>query len=295
MSEEKNIRLDPETLQHLKLLYRHELKGIYDQPETDSIFSLAAESATGLSPTQLHTYSEEKLGVELLGKMRDILRRLAEYEPIQYILGQAYFYGLNLEVNAHVLIPRQETELIVDSILKSTLHSQPRILDIGTGSGCIALALKKNLPGAIVTGIDLSPGALNTARRNAIQHQMEIEFLIDDILQPSRHFPPFDLIVSNPPYIREVEKQLMHANVLDFEPHTALFVPDADALLFYTAIAEYARFHLKPKGAIWVEINEALADETIAVFKKAGFARHLLIRDLNQKNRIIKAWKEESR
>ncbi|QQS52374.1 MAG: peptide chain release factor N(5)-glutamine methyltransferase [Bacteroidota bacterium] len=290
MSEEKNI-FYPQTLQQLQLLFRERLKGIYDRQETDSIFSLAAEFAIGLSPIQLHTQSEVKLGSEPIGIMKNILERLALNEPIQYVLGRADFYGLNFEVNGLVLIPRQETELLVDSIIRDNKLHQPRILDIGTGSGCIAISLKKHIMGAQVTAIDISPGALETARRNAIRHQMEIDFRLDDILHPHIHFPLFDLIVSNPPYIRMAEQQLMQANVLDFEPHSALFVPDADALLFYKAIASYASNHLKPSGVLWVEINESLADETIDVFRKDGFTQHLLIQDLNQKNRIIKSWR----
>lgn len=290
MSEEKNI-FYPQTLQQLKLFFRERLKGIYDRQETDSIFSLAAECAIGLSPIQLHTQSEVKLGSEPIGIMKNILERLALNEPIQYILGRADFYGLNFEVNGLVLIPRQETELLVDSIIRDNKLHQPSILDIGTGSGCIAISLKKHIMGAQVTAIDISPGALETARRNAIRHQMGIDFRLEDILHPHIHFPPFDLIVSNPPYIRMAEQQLMQANVLDFEPHSALFVPDADALLFYKAIAYYASNHLKPSGVLWVEINESLADETIDIYRKDGFTQHLLIQDLNQKNRIIKAWR----
>lgn len=212
-------------------------------------------------------------------------------KPIQYTLGETEFFGINLKVNPHVLIPRPETEELVDWILRSKANDYPNILDIGTGSGCIAIALAKHLPAARVYALDISHDAITLAKQNSMNANAHVSFIHDDILSvPNRiEGSPFDIIVSNPPYVRESEKQLMQSNVLDNEPHLALFVKDTDPLIFYKAIAQTAKNHLKPNGTIFCEINEAFGEETADVFKDFGFNDIEVRNDINGKERMLRA------
>jgi release factor glutamine methyltransferase len=222
--------------------------------------------------------------------MQDI-QRLKRFEPIQYIYGVAHFYKLKFKVNAHVLIPRPETEELVDLILKQTSSNHLNILDVGTGSGCIAISLASNLSNAHVYAMDISEQALKIAHENAEMHQVKIQFLKQDVLILNELPEKFDIIVSNPPYVRELEKNEMHANVLDFEPKLALFVSDDDPLVFYRKIAALAFQNLNPNGRLYFEINQYLGDETVQVIQSAGFNNVKLIPDFLGQNRFIFASK----
>jgi release factor glutamine methyltransferase len=225
-------------------------------------------------------------------KFLKAITRLKNYEPIQYIIGDTEFYGLVFKVNPSVLIPRPETEELVDWIIKDCEDDKKiNILDIGTGSGCIAISLAKNLPNAKVFALDVSNEALKTANQNAINNGVEVEFIEADILSYNSLDIQFDLIVSNPPYVRELEKQMMSANVLDHEPHLALFVEDDDALLFYRKITDVAADILKPNGQLFFEINESLGESTKQLLDNSNYKNIELKKDIFEKDRMIKAVK----
>ena len=222
-------------------------------------------------------------------------------KPIQYITGEAWFYGLRFEVNENTLIPRPETEELVEWIIesqKSKVKSQKiSILDIGTGSGCIPISLKKEIPNAIVSAIDVSEKALEMARKNAVDNEVEVHFILQNILEidtlnelPISNFQfqtEFDVIVSNPPYVRNLEKQEIKKNVLDYEPHLALFVEDSDALLFYRKIAQLALTSLTPNGKLFIEINQYLGKETVELLENLGFKNIELRKDFVGNDRMI--------
>jgi len=216
-----------------------------------------------------------------------IIDRVNKHEPLQYVLGEAYFYGRKFKVNPSVLIPRPETELLISEILQERLDS-PRILDIGTGSGCIAVTLKLEIPGAEIYALDISEAALSVAKENSISHNTLVNFIQGNFIADFS-IAPVDIIVSNPPYVQESEKKAMQANVLKHEPHLALFVSDDDPLLFYRTIAAKSNFLLNPGGKIFAEINEHLGTETANLFKSFGFNDVEIIQDLDNKPRIIKA------
>lgn len=217
--------------------------------------------------------------------LTSIITRLNKHEPLQYIFGEAEFFGRKFIVNPSVLIPRPETELIIQEVLKTKIRA-PQILDIGTGSGCIAITLNLEIPNSKVRAIDISQDALHTANENAKQFGALIEFIRADFLNENLDIKPVDILVSNPPYILESEKKSMELNVLDFEPHQALFVPDGDPLLFYKAIATKGKFLLKPKGKIFVEINEKLGQEIKNLFLSSDYKGVNIIQDLDGKDRI---------
>ncbi|MDR1348939.1 MAG: peptide chain release factor N(5)-glutamine methyltransferase [Prevotellaceae bacterium] len=213
---------------------------------------------------------------------------LQQHVPLQYVLGTVEFYGLNFDIDENVLIPRPETEELVDWIIAENKDA-PTIIDIGTGSGCIAVALAKNIKDAKVYAVDISDKAIKKAAQNAEKNNVCITFFCKDILSEDDFtHAKFDCIVSNPPYVCESEKSEMKRNVIDFEPHSALFVPDDDALKFYGAIAGFAISHLAGDGKIYVEINENLAEETQSLFKQKGFKFTELRKDMNGKNRMLK-------
>ncbi len=227
----------------------------------------------------------------------NIIKRLNTNEPIQYILGETEFYGRRFLVNDSVLIPRPETEELVKYIVDKQKNQFPvtnnhlQILDIGTGSGCIAISLAKELPNFKVTAYDISEKALETAKRNAELNKADVTFEKVDILNPSFtiHHSPFTIIVSNPPYVTKQEIGRMQKNVLDFEPHLALFVEDSEPLIFYEAIANFAFNNLTDNGLVAVEINEALGEETAEVFRRKGFSEVEIIKDIHQKDRFVSA------
>ena len=273
---------------------QNSLKEMYPSGEIKSFTRLIMEQICGLQPYQLLACKGKELSDMEKKRIQDIVARLKLSEPIQYILGQASFYGSVFETNPSVLIPRPETEELVDLIIKDYKHKTARILDIGTGSGCIAVSLAKHLPGAEVVAIDISEEALAVALRNAGRNQTDVSFIRTDILGAAclEDIPgEFDVVVSNPPYVKESERNAMQDNVLRYEPPTALFVPDTDPLLFYKAIAEFGNKRLKKNGRLYVEINAQCGKETTALFKACQYRAIELIRDLSGKDRIIKAEK----
>ena len=226
----------------------------------------------------------------------EVIEQILKCRPVQYVLGEAWFSGLRLFINENVLVPRPETDELVDWITKdlsNVIYDFPafKILDIGTGSGCIPLGLKKKLFKVALTGIDISDKALEVAKKNSDTYMANVDFKKLDFLDESKWevLDVFNVIVSNPPYVKETEKATMHKNVLDYEPAIALFVSDEDPLLFYRKIALFSQKHLAENGFIYVEINENLGQETVALFNSYGFATQLK-KDMQGKNRMIKAW-----
>lgn len=268
---------------------RKNLDGYYSENEIQQFIFILFEYELGFSKVELVTRSEEEIDEEKHGKFLDYLNQLKTYKPIQYITGETSFYGLNFHVNSYVLIPRPETEELVDWILKQKLPRNPIILDVGTGSGCIAVALAKNLPGSIVHAVDISENALGLANENAILNKVNVNLSQENILNPSEEFKKreFDLIVSNPPYIALSDKANMNKNVLDYEPHLSLFVPDEDPLVFYNAILEFSMDSLKENGQVFFEINESFDKEIVALMKNHNFAQIELRKDINDKFRMV--------
>jgi release factor glutamine methyltransferase len=281
-----------ETIKYIK----DSLTDIYPNSEIKGIIRLIMEQICSLQPHQYLIFQDIQLSNEKKNKIIEVVERMKSKEPIQYILGTADFYSIPFEVNSSVLIPRPETEELVDLIISENSTSIGKnILDIGTGSGCIAITLQKNIKTAHVYAVDISAEALNVARRNAVQNQTDVTFIQTDILQlekAQKDIPyTFDIIVSNPPYIKQEEKKEMEQNVLDFEPHLALFVPDQDPLLFYRHIAEFGKEKLKENGLLYFEINAACGEITCKMLQEKGYNKVQLIKDLSGKDRIIKAYK----
>jgi len=275
--------------------YEVELEPIYEGDEAKALFSIAAEQVLALSPGKLIMLKDRDISFINMQKLLSILNDLQIGKPIQHILEEAHFYGSVFKVNEHVLIPRPETEELVDwmiSAYSSRLSiddiKKISILDIGTGSGCIPITLKKHLRNAEVSTLDVSADAIVVARENALQIGVQINFIEADILT-FKSKQKFDIIVSNPPYIRDLEKVDMHNNVLIHEPHLALFVSDENPLIFYKAIAEFAKTNLKPVGKLYFEINEYLGNETVEMLKDKGFVNIELRQDMQGKDRMVKA------
>lgn len=269
-----------------------QLCNIYDKGEAQSIARWVMEDCFGLSQTDLLLGKDSNLSEKEIAELQNITERLLKNEPIQYILGHTSFCGLTIDVAPGVLIPRPETAELVDWIVE-TVHKDPTALDIGTGSGCIALALANS--GFSVEAWDISEDALKIAQSNARKLSLNVSFRLKDVLQISEDKDAqkrqFDVIVSNPPYICYSEMNDMTANVLDNEPHTALFVPDNDPLLFYRAIATYAARHLNKGGHLFFEINRAYAKETTDMLESLGFIDIITRQDQFGNDRMIKASK----
>ncbi|KAF0238208.1 MAG: protein-(glutamine-N5) [Prolixibacteraceae bacterium] len=265
-----------------------ELAGFYPVSEIQSFIRIIFEAVCGISFTGQIIRKNEKISLTDFEKIKSVISRLKNFEPIQYILGETEFYGLKLAVNPSVLIPRPETEELVQWIIKRNWPENCKILDIGTGSGCIALALKKQLNNVDVFGIDISENALEVAKQNAIKSNLDVGFFQADILKWKHcNWQIFDVIVSNPPYIRESEKQQMHNNVINFEPANALFVPDENPLVFYRPIASFAHKHLSDNGMLFFEINENLGSEMNEMLIESGFAEIEIRKDINGKDRMV--------
>lgn len=293
-----------QTVKDVFTAFRERLNALYPPPEVEALALTALGEVTGLSNASLKAFPEKELAAGQFEQTAAILDQLTTGKPLQYILGHTEFYGLPFKVNPAVLIPRPETEELVDWVLKSELSTTDsiNILDIGTGSGCIAISIKKNLPQAQVWAIDISAEALRTAKENAVLNNVAINFIEADVLKSpfsgnhsqftTHNSPPtFNLIISNPPYVTPTDKILMHTNVTDFEPHTALFVPQDDPLLFYKAIAHIAVKKLVPGGLLFFEINESYGAETIEMLKIKGFINTELRKDMSGRDRMIKAAK----
>ncbi|MDQ6471096.1 peptide chain release factor N(5)-glutamine methyltransferase [Flavobacterium sp. LHD-80] len=269
-----------------------ELSPFYDAYEAESFFYLILEDKHRLRQIDLALNHELNFSEKDFVVWDSFLNQLKKEVPIQYLLGKTSFYGLDFEVNENVLIPRPETEELVEWIInenkKTDKSKEIKILDIGTGSGCIAISLAKNLPNAKVYAIDVSKKALDTAKRNAINNNVEVTFMLKNILELEILKSDYDIIVSNPPYVRNLEKAEIKKNVLDFEPHLALFVDDNDALIFYRKIAELAQKNLLENGQLYFEINQYLGKETKEMLEKLNFKNIELRKDIYDNDRMIK-------
>ena len=263
-----------------------ELQEVYSSDEIRNLLRIIFEEYLGWDLTTWLLSKQRTINQSDLLKINFAIKDLKRHRPIQHILGKADFCGMTLVVNENVLIPRPETEGLVE-LAKSRLQSPQRILDLCTGSGCIAIALAKIFPNAEITAIDISEKALEVARQNAWNHKVMVNFLQADILSDDlAELPLFDAIVSNPPYVREQEKAAIQPNVLDYEPSIALFVPDNDPLLFYRRISEIAYKHLVTNGLLIAEINESLGEETAKLFHANGFETSLH-NDFKEKTRFV--------
>lgn len=268
---------------------RDALRGHYPDSEALSLAKMLLTEAFGFSTLELYGGKDKEISGNRLRDLHEMLSRLKKNEPIQYIIGTESFCGLTFEVNPNVLIPRPETQELVRWIEADWKSVPCRILDIGTGSGCISISLAKFLEGAKVESWDISEGALQVARRNCVRNEVEVLLRQQDVLSAVPEGELYQVIVSNPPYICEKEKVNMDANVLDWEPETALFVPDADPLLFYRKIAELGMSMLCEGGALYFEINRAYGEETLRMLEGLGYRQLELRKDDFGNDRMIKA------
>ena len=273
------------TLQH----FQSELLGLYPETEIRSFWLIIVEKLTGFSRTEIIVNKNTLFSKEQHQEIESFIEKLQKFVPIQYILGETEFYGLPFNVNDSVLIPRPETEELVDWIRnENDRNANLQILDIGTGSGCIAISLKHEFPNSTVDGFDISEEALITARSNAERNKLAVNFSRVDILNAPDFDTKWDIIVSNPPYVLEKEKADMLPNVLNNEPHVALFVPDNDPLLFYRKIAQLAQTHLKPNGKLYFEINRSAGKATVYLLEGIGFTDVELRKDISGNERMIR-------
>ena len=279
-------------LKSLKIFFQNGLLGYYPKEEINTFFYRICEQHLDYKRIDVSLKSETLISPKTFEYFETIISRLLTYEPIQYILGTTSFFGLEFKVDSNVLIPRPETEELVAWILKQTDSSQSlKILDIGTGSGCIAISLVKHLPNVEIYALDVSPKALEIAEFNAQQNAVELNMIKANVLDWKPTDLSFDLIVSNPPYVREIEKERMAPNVLEHEPHLALFVENDNPLVFYRAIVELGKQTLKKQGQLYFEINEYLGKETQALFSSDTFEDVQLKSDIFGKHRMICAQK----
>lgn len=273
-----------------KPIFLQALSPLYDDKEIESFFYLVLEHFHNKKRIDLALHPEMEMNDSEMNKWESVVADLKKYKPIQYILGETEFYGLRFLVNENTLIPRPETEELVDLISKAIAKSQKplvRILDIGTGTGCIAISLAQHILNAEVFAIDVSEEALVTAKSNAEINQVDVAFIQKNILEVTDLEQQFDVIVSNPPYVRMLEKAAINPNVLEYEPHLALFVEDNDALLFYRKIAELAKKNLVNNGQLYFEINQYLGKETVALLEDFSFKNIELHKDIYGNDRMI--------
>lgn len=279
-------------LKEIKSKFNDDLHGIYPGLEIDSFFKLLSEAYLNLSPVEIVLQADMEIEPAIQEKFSAALKRLKAYEPIQYIIGRTEFFGLPLKVNPDTLIPRPETEELVKLTLQEVAEANTaeklRILDIGTGAGCIAVALAKNLPDAEISAMDVSEEALKVAEENAKINKVDVHYFQGDILTMESLPEKYHFIVSNPPYVRLSEKRMMDSNVVDFEPELAIFVTDEDPLLFYRKIAQLAKRQLTENGKLIFEINEYLGEDLLALIIDEGFENIHLIKDIYGKNRMLK-------
>lgn len=256
-----------------KELFLETLEKDYPVEEVLSFFFLLTEAFLGVRRLDLALDPDLEIEPANIGRFENALARLKNHEPIQYIIGETEFFGLTFSVDNNVLVPRPETEELVQWVLEDFALEEKslKILDIGTGSGCIAISLARHLPKAKVSALDISEKALEIAKANAKNNEVEISFIQQDILKTETLSGHWDIIVSNPPYVRELEKKEMQRNVLDHEPETALYVKDQDPLLFYNKITKLAKKALNPKAKLYFEINQYLAEETKTMMQEQGF------------------------
>ena len=269
---------------------REQLQDFFTEKEIHSFYLLMSEKITGHSRTELLTNKNTFFSNEQRNKLDFFIGKLKNSEPIQYILGETEFYGLNFIVNPTVLIPRPETEELVEWIEKDNIGKHNlKILDIGTGSGCIALSLKNIFRDAEVTAYDVSTEALETAEKNAMLNNLSVSFQHVDIFEINELNYKWDIIVSNPPYIPNREKTAIQPNVLNYEPHLALFVPDSDPLIYYRKIADFALKHLNPPGKLYFEIHRDAGKDCIKMLIDSGFKNIELKKDIYRNDRMVRA------
>ena len=285
--------------------FNETLKTTYPITEIDSFFFLLLEEYLGFRRVDIVLKSDFKITQETLNLLQSATKQLEQEVPLQYVIGKTEFYGLPFVVNKHVLIPRPETEELVACVVsessrvktfntstkQTTETKQLKILDIGTGSGCIPISLKKQLPFAKISAIDISKEALTVAKKNAVLNNVDIHFILQDILKTVALDQHYDIIISNPPYVRELEKKELKNNVLKNEPHVALFVENDNPLIFYAKIAELAKKYLNKNGLLFFEINQYLGTETIDLINKKGLKNIQLKKDMFGNDRIIVASK----
>ncbi|MEG0949161.1 MAG: peptide chain release factor N(5)-glutamine methyltransferase [Bacteroidales bacterium] len=276
-----------QTLEHI----RSELRDLYPPEEVEQFIAILFRQVCHYSRADIIIHKNSKLSESLALEIRRFTQRLKAYEPIQYVLGSAPFLDYEFHVRPGVLIPRPETEELIELIGRENPKAGLQVLDIGTGSGCIAVSLALRLPEAKVTAFDISDDALAIARENATLNNAQVNFRQTDILNydPTPEKALFDIIVSNPPYVCESEKEEMTDNVLKYEPHLALFVPDTDPLLFYRQIARHALTLLRPEGKLYYEINARFGRETKEMLEQLGYRDVVIIQDIHQKERMIRA------
>lgn len=277
------------TLREYREHFTNTFSNLYPKTEIDSIFFLLLEEYLNLKRIDFTLNPNEFIKDAILAKLKALENKLLKEEPIQYIIGKTEFYGLPFLVNKHTLIPRPETEELVEWIIQENINQNFKILDIGTGSGCIAISLAKHLQNAKVTAIDISKEALDKATENASLNNVSITFKLVDVLKTETLDEKFDVIVSNPPYVRELEKSEIKNNVLNNEPHTALFVSNSNPLVFYDKIADLAKKSLTKNGLLFFEINQYLGKETVTLLSDKGFKNIILKRDLFKNHRMIRA------
>lgn len=270
----------------------NQLRTVYSDGEASQVTDWVMEHLTGSKKAERMLYKNAAITEKEEILLHQYIKRLLAHEPVQYVLNESWFCGLKFFVDKNVLIPRPETEELVEWIISNCKFpvDELKILDIGTGSGCIPIALKRRIRKADVWGCDVSEAALSVAKKNAATLGVEVIFLSLDFLDNNTwsQLPVFDIIVSNPPYVPVKDKETMQPNVLEYEPHTALFVPDNDALLFYKAIEEFGKDHLSKKGTIYLEIHEELGEATSKLFQAAGYKTELK-KDMQQKDRLLQA------
>ena len=286
------MKVPSNLVRDIRKYYCDQLCSIYDNEEASAMILILLEHYFNINRIKMALEPNIRLSESEMLTFHFAVKDLLKNKPIQYIIGETEFCELKFKVNENVLIPRPETSEMVYKIIqnqKPASNSQKLILDIGTGSGCIAISLAKNLKYSKVYALDISEKALEVAKENAINNNVDISFINDDILSLSNNIESkFDIIVSNPPYVREVEKADMHDNVLNWEPQTALFVSDNDPLIFYRAILEFAKSYLKENGEVWFEINEYLGKEMIDLCHEMGFHEAEIISDFRGKERILR-------
>lgn len=286
------------TIQEATFFLLNRLRAIYNKDEAGNITDMIMEHLTGSGKVERMMYKNSAISPKEELQLNEFTERLLQHEPVQYVLNEAWFYGLKLYVDKHVLIPRPETEELVDWVLKEVGSWKSEVgdtgtmsvFDIGTGSGCIPISIKKKLPEAEVWSCDVSNTALDVAQKNATSLNAGVRFLLLDFLDKEKQdtLPLFDIIVSNPPYISHTERYQMKPNVLEYEPAKALFVPDNDPLQFYKAIAEFGKTHLHKNGKIFCEIHEDAGTAIIDLFSNFGYSA-IIKKDMQGKERMIKA------
>ena len=281
-----------QTIKDIRFYLSRELAGIYKEPEIRVLADILIKTVTGT--TKLHDLYDKNYVIteKQAEKFWGIAEDLKTGRPIQYIIGETTFYNCAIKVNNSTLIPRSETEELVDLIIKENRDYKGEIIDIGSGSGCITIALAVNLPSAKVTGVEISDDAISIARENAVSNKANVSFVKGDIFSiDGEMLSKAGIIVSNPPYVRNSEKSQMNKNVIDFEPHLALFVSDSDPLIYYKAILKLADTILLPAGYLYFEINEAMGKPLVELFKAFDYAHIEIVLDINDKERIIKGRK----